>query len=74
MKGAQGLGVDVDLIDTADKTFWLYRPVLVRLCKYTDLHDGTLDLNDVATLNELLDVDNENQRRIQRALEKQRGG
>ncbi len=43
------------------------RPVLSGLCKYESLKDGTLDLEDVALMNEALDVHTENQDRIQRA-------
>lgn len=42
---------------------WLLRPVLRGLCKYESLKDGTLDLNDVATMNDAIDVDEENRRR-----------
>ena len=37
---------------------YIYRPVISDppLCKYTDLMDGTLTLDDVADLNELLDL------------------
>ena len=40
---------------------WLVRPVLRGLCKYESLKDGALDLEDVAILNEALDVEQENQ-------------
>lgn len=43
---------------------WLLRPVLNKLCLYESLIDGTLDLNDVALLNEALDVEAENQYRL----------
>lgn len=37
---------------------YIYRPVIADppLCRYTDLIDGTLTLDDVADLNELLDI------------------
>lgn len=35
------------------------------MCKYESLKDGTLDLYDVATMNEYLDVDAENRSRIE---------
>ncbi len=40
------------------------RPVLRGLCKYESLKDGTLDLVDVTRMNEALDVEAENQRRV----------
>lgn len=43
---------------------WLYRPVLRGLIKYESLLDGTLDLNDVAILNEAIDIEIENQNRL----------
>jgi len=39
---------------------WLLRPVLRGLCKYESLIDGALSLEDVALLNEALDVEAEN--------------
>jgi hypothetical protein len=47
---------------------WLLRPVLEGLCKYESLLDGTLDLLDIARMNEALDVRAENERRIAVAL------
>lgn len=42
---------------------FLMRPVLRGMCRYESLKDGTLDLNDVAELNEAIDVADENARR-----------
>jgi len=42
---------------------WLLRPVLRHLCSYESLKDGTLDLADIALLNEALDVEAENEYR-----------
>lgn len=39
------------------------------MCKYESLKDGTLDLEDVALMNEALDVQAENQARIQKAMQ-----
>ena len=46
---------------------WLLRPVLRGLCRYESLKDGTLGLEDVALLNELLDVEAENEYRVAKA-------
>lgn len=43
---------------------WLLRPVFAGCIKYESLIDGTLDLADVALLNDALDVQQENQDRI----------
>jgi hypothetical protein len=45
---------------------WLLRPALRGLCGYEGLRDGTLDLEDVAVMNEALDVEQENQARVQK--------
>jgi len=42
---------------------WLMRPVLSHLVGYESLKDGTLDLEDIALLNEALDVQAENEYR-----------
>jgi hypothetical protein len=49
---------------------WLLRPVLRGTIRYESLIDCTLSLEDVARLNDALDVQDENERRIQRAAEK----
>lgn len=48
---------------------WLMRPVLEGLCKYESLFDGTLGVEDVARMNDALDVKNENESRVRRANE-----
>ena len=48
---------------------WLMRPVLRGLCKYESLRDGTLGLEDVAIMNEALDVEEENTHRARLARE-----
>lgn len=47
------------------------RPVLRGLCKYESLLDGTLNLCDVALMNEALDVEAENAARAQEAMRSQ---
>ena len=48
---------------------WIMRPVLEGCCKYESLIDGTLDLEDVARMNEALDVKYENESRYRKANE-----
>lgn len=43
---------------------WLLRPLMRGLCKMEGLKDGTLDLHDVALMNEMIEVEEENRRRI----------
>jgi hypothetical protein len=46
---------------------WLLRPVLRGLLKYESLIDGTLYIEDIALLNDAIDVQDENERRYQEA-------
>ena len=43
---------------------WIMRPVLLHLCSYESLLNGALSLLDVSILNEAIDVERENQRRL----------
>lgn len=56
-----------------DDEDWLMRPVLEGLCRYESLKDCTLDLADIARMNEALDIKQENTARVQEALEDSRG-
>lgn len=49
------------------------RPVLRGLCKYESLLDGTLSLEDVARMNEALNVEDENHMRVSEYLESKNG-
>jgi hypothetical protein len=46
------------------------RPVLRGLCKYESLKDGVLDLVDFARMNDAIDVQDENDARLRRYLER----
>ena len=48
---------------------WLMRPVLEGMCQFESLKDGTIDLVDVALMNDALDVRAENERRFRKANE-----
>lgn len=52
-----------------DQEDWVMRPCLEGLCRYESLKDGTLDLEDVAKMNEAIDVRNENENRLRMAQE-----
>lgn len=53
----------------ADGEDWLMRPVMEGLCKYESLLDGTVDLNDIARMNEAIDVKQENEELQRKAHE-----
>ncbi|HRG54415.1 MAG TPA: hypothetical protein PLG56_00105 [Lacunisphaera sp.] len=46
------------------------RPVLERMCQFEGLKDGSLDLCDIALMNEALDVRDENTNRAHEAARK----
>jgi len=48
---------------------WLLRPVAQGWCKYESLKDGSVDLEDIARMNDYIDVALENERRFQKANE-----
>lgn len=54
-----------------DEEDWVMRPAVEGICRYESLIDGTLDLSDVARMNEALDVRNENQARVDEAMRDQ---
>jgi hypothetical protein len=49
------------------KEDWLMRPVLEKMCLYENLKNGVLDLEDVAKMNDCLDVKAENENRYREA-------
>lgn len=51
---------------------WLMRPVLRGMCQYESLINGKVDLFDVARMNDAIDVQDENERRMHVALSKER--
>lgn len=53
----------------ADDEDWLMRPVLEKMCSYESLKDCTLDLGDIARMNDALDVKAENEDRYRKASE-----
>lgn len=59
----------VTWVAMADGEDWLLRPVLEGMCLYESLKDGSLDLEDIARMNDALDVRAENERRYRRANE-----
>ncbi len=55
----------------ADDEDWVMRPVLEGLCRYESLLDCTLDLADIARLNDALDVRYDNEERMRKIRENQ---
>ena len=53
----------------ADGEDWVMRPVAEGYCKYESLFDGSLDLSDVARMNDMIDVRMENDYRYNKANE-----
>lgn len=53
----------------ADKEDWIMKPVLEGLCSYESLINGVLDLEDIARMNDAIDVKYENQNRYRKANE-----
>ncbi|MFJ7312518.1 DUF6889 family protein [Pseudomonas sp. NPDC098747] len=52
---------------------WLLLPVHEGMCRYESLKDGTLDLADIAKMNDSLLVRAENKHRVQVAQEAANG-
>lgn len=48
---------------------WLLRPLAHGLMKYESLKDGSVYIEDIARMNDLLDVKFENSRRLEAARE-----
>ena len=55
-----------------DDEDWLWRPMLARMCTYLELTRGPLTLIDVAVMNDILDVKNENEARARMAADERR--
>lgn len=49
---------------------WLMAPVVAGLCKYESLKDGSLDLADVAFMNDAMAVKADNEALARDAMEK----
>ncbi|MDT1857432.1 hypothetical protein FPK33_21745 [Acinetobacter baumannii] len=56
-----------------DHEDWLLRPVIRGLCRFESLKDGTLDLADIALMNDALDVQADNQLLLERYHEQNKG-
>lgn len=54
---------DINYVEMPDGMDWLLRPAVCGMCRYESLKDGTLDLADIALMNDVLDVKAENETR-----------
>jgi hypothetical protein len=43
---------------------FIFRPILAGLCKFEAVKEKAIDLYDLARMNEALDIDAENKRRV----------
>lgn len=57
----------------ASEEDWAMRPVLAGCLRYESLLDGTVTLEDLARINDALDVQDENSRRITASMERKNG-
>lgn len=48
------------------------RPVIKGMCRYESLKNGTLDLADIALMNDALDVQADNQRLLEEKMNNER--
>jgi hypothetical protein len=53
---------------------WLLRPVVMGMCNYESLKDGTLDLADIALMNDTLSVKSDNEALAQRIANERKNG
>lgn len=56
-----------------DHEDWLLRPVIRGLCRFESLKDGTVDLADIALMNDALDVQVDNQLLLERFNDQKKG-
>jgi hypothetical protein len=47
---------------------WVMRPVVRGMCKYESLKDGSLDLEDLARMNDAIAVEHDNEALARRIL------
>ena len=67
---AGGRRTDFDPVMLPNDMDWFWRPMMRGLCRYESLVDGTMHIEDVATMNAVLDAADENQHRAVKAAEK----
>lgn len=63
----------MSLVHLPEGLDWFYRPMTAGWLKYESYKDGTIDLSDIADLNEVLDARDENRERLRQEVERLRG-
>lgn len=53
---------------------WLFRPIMRGMLQADRLIDGSVDLEFISLLNEAISVEQENNRRVERAAQRKRTG
>lgn len=60
---------EIAWVSMPDNDDYVMRPVIERMCMYESLMNGTVDLLDIARMNDMIDVRNENESRYREANE-----
>ena len=63
-KGGIGNGLDVNYVSMPNNLDFALRPVSKGYITYDKLKDGSLTMYDLAILNDMIDVQNENEQRM----------
>jgi hypothetical protein len=61
--------VTIETVSMSDGTDWLMRPVAKGWIRYESLLQTEIDLEDIARMNEAIDVETENEARMAKASE-----
>lgn len=64
-------GPEFDPVELPDGLSWLTRPVERGMCRFESLKDGTLDLADIALMNDAIAVSAENESRARKAAKEE---
>jgi len=65
----RGQSLNFEPVRLPDNEDWLLAPVLEGMCSYESLLDGTVDLADIARMNDAISARNENSARARKAME-----
>jgi len=67
--GAPETKRDIEWLSLPDDEDYLMKPVLEGLCSYSELKDCTLDMADLARMNDAITIKYENERRFRKSSE-----
>lgn len=65
---SKGFG-DLGFVELPNGKNWLFAPMQAGFCTYQEIHDGTLQIEDIAQCNDLLSVKAENEARLRYVAE-----